>query len=146
MAIQLWHQLMDPARVRGRTVKWTLSHSPRPTHGPRNSNLLTITCQHGTACPVETLPTSLTAVGQLVGRSCIAFVSDARTALPASCFCTQFGWKQHSNSIQSFGACRLSPEVPVGCIQVDEVQQANLRLCVGEVYKFRSDKGQPSFA
>lgn len=32
---------------------------------------------------------------------------------------------------------RASGEVAPGCILVDEVQQANLRLCAGEVYGFR---------
>lgn len=32
---------------------------------------------------------------------------------------------------------RASGEVAPGCILVDEVQQANLRLCGGEVYGFR---------
>jgi hypothetical protein len=33
--------------------------------------------------------------------------------------------------------CRASDDVPPGSIQLDEVQQANLRLCAGELYKFR---------
>jgi len=32
---------------------------------------------------------------------------------------------------------RSCVSVPAGCIQVDEVQQANLRLCPGETYSFR---------
>jgi hypothetical protein len=32
---------------------------------------------------------------------------------------------------------RTSAHVAPGCIEVDEVQQANLRLCAGEVYQFR---------
>lgn len=32
---------------------------------------------------------------------------------------------------------RASGEVAPGCILVDEVQQANLRLCTGEEYGFR---------
>eukprot|EP00775_Hariotina_reticulata_P007989 gene7989-8187_t len=31
---------------------------------------------------------------------------------------------------------KVSSDVPAGCIQLDEVQQANLRLCHGETYKF----------
>jgi hypothetical protein len=38
--------------------------------------------------------------------------------------------------------CRASADVAPGTIQLDEVQQANMRLCAGEVYKFRCVKGQ----
>jgi hypothetical protein len=57
--------------------------------------------------------------------------SSSSGSQPSSCFL------QLASGSDCVLHTRASSEVPPGCIQVDEVQAANLRLCAGEVYKLR---------